>query len=63
LLFAPVVLDICDLSVVDGDELEDEWIASTSVVGDPVEAYDECVLGGVDEVVGSDSCVAGPSSG
>jgi hypothetical protein len=59
-LFAPVVLYVRDVSVVDGDELEDERIAPASVLSDPVDADDERALRGFDELVGSDSGVAGP---
>ena len=63
MLFAPVVLDVRDVSLVDGDELEDERLASTPVLGDPVEAHDERALASFDELVGPYSGVAGPLGG
>jgi hypothetical protein len=47
-----------DVSVVESDELEDEWIAA-SVLSDPVDADDERVLSDFNEFVGADSGVAG----
>ena len=48
------------MPVVDGDELEDEQIASASILGGPVDADDERALSGFDELVSSESGVAGP---
>jgi hypothetical protein len=59
MLLSPVVLDVCDVSVLDGDELEHKRIASISVFSDPVDADDECALGGFNELVGAESGVAG----
>jgi hypothetical protein len=59
-LFVPVVVDVPNVSVVDGDELEDEQIASASILSGPVDADDERALSGFDELVSSESGVAGP---
>jgi len=60
-LLSLVVLDVGDVSVVEGHELDDERIATASVLSDPVDADDERALCGFDEFVGADSAVAGAS--
>jgi hypothetical protein len=47
------------VSVVESDDLEDEGIATSSVLSDPVDTDDECALCGFDEFVGADFGVAG----
>jgi hypothetical protein len=58
LLLAPVVLDVRDLGVADGDELEGEGLLAGSVRGDPVDADNERSLAGFDELVGTESGAA-----
>ena len=63
LLLVPVVLDVRDLGVAHGDELEGEGLLEASVFGDPVDAYNKRSLAGFDELVSSESGAAGPLGG
>lgn len=54
-----VVVDFVDAPFADADGLEDDWFALASVVADPVEADDDSVGAGRDELGRADAVVSG----